>query len=327
MTDVRGWPTRDLRRAAVTGGAGFVGQNLIRTLLAAGLSVRSVDNRPAPPMPGVEAVTADLQDQAAAREALADVDVVFHLAGNPSGTVSVQNPLLDFASNATVGINVLEAVRHHAGTRLLYLSSAMVYGRPETSPCEEHDRCQPFYPYGASKLSVEHWLNSYVATYNIDASSARAFVVYGPGEDPRRAGAEVGQFLRWQLNGMQIQVVGDLDIKARDFVHVDDLSRGLLVAARAGQPGSVYNVGSGTRHSLRELIALIEAATGTAADVAVDRSDLTDSYALVADITRLRELGYEPQVSLADGIKQLADELGPAPAPPQLATVLTAEGR
>ncbi|MFJ7255180.1 NAD-dependent epimerase/dehydratase family protein [Streptomyces sp. NPDC098085] len=327
MTDVQEWPTRDLHRAAVTGGAGFVGQNLIRTLLADGLSVRSIDNRPAPPMPGVEAITADLQDPAAARDALADVDVVFHLAGNPSGTVSVQDPLFDFASNATVGINVLEAVRHHVGTRLLYLSSAMVYGRPETSPCEESDRCQPFYPYGASKLSVEHWLNSYVATYSIDASSARAFVVYGPCEDPRRAGAEVGQFLRWQLNGMQIQVVGDPETKVRDFVHVDDLSRGLLVAARAGRPGLVYNVGSGTRHSLRELVALIEAATGTTADVAVDRTDLTDSYALVADITRLRELGYEAQVPLADGIKQLADELGPAPAPPQLATVLTAEGR
>jgi UDP-glucose 4-epimerase len=301
-----------------------VGRNLVTALLSAGMDVRSVDNRPSEPVPGASAVTADLRDPQKAREALADVDVVFHLAGNPSGTVSVEDPLLDFSSNAVVGINVLEAVRHHAGTRLLYLSTAMVYGQPERTPCHEKDPCVPFYPYGASKLAVEHWLNSYVAAYGIDASAARAFVVYGPGEDPRRAGAEPGQFLRWHLNGAPIRITGDPDTKIRDFVHVDDLVAGLLVAARRGEPGAVYNVGSGTRASLRELVSVIEAATGRSAEVMVDGSDLTDSYALVADIGALRALGYEPQTPLRDGIKRLAAEMGPAPALPALSTVLSA---
>ncbi|MFI1659873.1 NAD-dependent epimerase/dehydratase family protein [Streptomyces sp. NPDC020472] len=314
-------------RAAVTGGAGFVGRNLITRLLAEGLTVRSVDNREGEPRPGVETVAADLRDPEQAAAALADVDVVFHLAGNPSGTVSVENPRYDFDSNALVGLNVLEAVRGKPGTRLLYLSSAMVYGKPDTAPCREDDECRPFYPYGASKLAVEHYVAAYVAAYGVDASCARAFVVYGPGEDPSRAGAEPGQFLRWHLNGMPLRMVGSPDVKRRDFVHVDDLASGLVLAARRGTPGVVYNVGSGTDTSLRELVSVIETATGRPARTAVDDSDLTDSYPLVADISRLRALGYTPRVTLAEGIARLAEELGSTPAPPTLATVLSATSR
>jgi len=159
--------------------------------------------------------------------------------------------------------------------------------------------CQPFYPYEASKLAVEEWLRAYVCTYNIDASMTRAFVVYGAGENPFRAGA-------------------------RDFVPVDDVVIGLLAVAQCGELGAVYNLGSGQGHSLRSLIRIIEDASGRAAAVEIDDKDLTDSYPLVTDIARLHRLGFIPSVILAEGVAELVNTLGPAPALPRLDTVLSA---
>ncbi|WP_194892313.1 NAD-dependent epimerase/dehydratase family protein [Catenulispora pinisilvae] len=316
---------RAIRVALVTGGSGFVGSHLVRTLISEGVVVRSLDLRvPAEPVPGVEAVSADLSVPGSVQSALEGVDTVFHLAGNPSGTVSVQDPVFDFESNARVGLNVLEAVRANPAVRLVYLSSAMVYGRVRGSISTESDLCLPFYPYGASKLAAEHLLQAYVQTYGIDASIGRAFVVYGPGEDPKRAGAEVGQFLRWHLNNVPIQVVGDPSAKIRDFVDVADVVAGLIAVARAGEAGSVYNLGSGTATSLEQLIRVIEKVTGRRAEVEVDDTDLTDSYSLVADITRLRGLGYQPRTALEAGVAAVARELGSSPELPQLATVLSA---
>lgn len=329
---------RGVRRALVTGGAGFIGGHLVRTLLAAGVEVRSVDFRPggrpdggaaagAGGGPGaVEAVVADLRDPLAAQAALDGVDTVFHLAGNPSGTVSVRDPMFDFSANAIVGMNVLEAVRQQPETRLVYMSSAMVYGRPARTPCVVGDPVRPFYPYGASKLAVEHWLGAYSETYGVDASAVRAFVVYGPGEDPRRAGAEIGQFLRWHLNHLPIRITGDPDRKIRDFVHVQDLVDSLLIVARRGAAGTVYNSGSGTATSLRDLVGAIESVTARPAQVRVDQSDLTDSYPLVADIGPVVSLGFRPRVALDAGLQQVADDLGPNPPLPQLDTVLSAAG-
>jgi UDP-glucose 4-epimerase len=317
---------REMKLAVVTGGAGFVGGHLVSHLLARGVSVRSLDVRPHDlgRLGGdVDARTVDLCDPVALAAALDGADTIFHLAGNPSGTISVQNPRLDFNANALAGFNVLEVVRSRPGVRLVYLSSAMVYGRPSGTICKEADPCRPFYPYGASKLAVEHWLRAYVDAYGIDASVGRAFVVYGEGEDPARAGAEIGQYLRWHLNGMPIQVVGDPHTKIRDFVHVSDLTGGLTAIAARGEPGGIYNIGSGTAVSLHDLVRAIGEATGVPARVEVDSRDLTDSYPLVADIARLGELGHRPAVGLIDGLRRLVAEMGPEPALPALPTVLS----
>ncbi|MEU4160879.1 NAD-dependent epimerase/dehydratase family protein [Actinoplanes sp. NPDC026670] len=317
---------REMNLAVVTGGAGFVGGHLVSHLLARGVSVRSLDLRPhdlGKLGDGVDARAVDLCDPAALAAALDGADTIFHLAGNPSGTISVENPRLDFNANALAGFNVLEVVRSMPGVRLVYLSSAMVYGRPPGTICREQDPCRPFYPYGASKLAVEHWLRAYVDAYGIDASLGRAFVVYGEGEDPARAGAEIGQYLRWHLNGLPIRVVGDPHAKIRDFVHVSDLADGLTAIAGRGETGEIYNIGSGTATSLYELVRAIEEATAVPAQVEVDSRDLTDSYPLVADIARLGELGYRPAVGLSDGLRRLAAELGPHPALPALPTVLS----
>lgn len=316
----------DYQHIAVTGGLGFVGGHLVRGLLALGKQVTVLDAATDDASAQCPVRTVDLRDGPSTRRALADVDLVFHLAGNASGTTSVDRPRFDFESNAITTFNVAEALLH-TDTRLVYLSTAMVYGHPRTCPVREDHQVTPFLPYGASKLAGEAVVRAFVRTHGLSAVIARAFTIYGPGEDPRRAGGEVSQYLRWHLNARPIRVVGDLDRKTRDFVHVEDMVSGLLVAAEHGSAGQVLNIGSGHEFSLRELIDSIAEATGRRPEVEVVDEISEDSYRMVADTAELRALGYRPAVELVDGIRALAAFLGPSPDLPTVDTIFRPEQR
>lgn len=308
---------------AVTGGLGFVGRHMVRALSRLGKQVVLLDVASGPPvrLPGVRHLLVDLTDYEAVHAALHDVDVVFHIAGNSSVTVSVERPRFDFATNALGTVNIANAAAAQGVRRFVYLSSAIVYGTPLSTPIDEDHPTQPFVPYGASKLSGELVVRSLHATLGLPTVTGRAFVLYGPGEDPRRAGGEVSQFLRWHLNGRSIPVVGDIDRKTRDFLHVTDLVRALLTLADRGAVGETYNLGSGTEVSMRELAETVSTATGRCAVLAPDTTVLDDSFPLVADTSRLRELGFRPRVSLLDGVRDLAATLGPDPELPSCPAV------
>jgi nucleoside-diphosphate-sugar epimerase len=247
---------------------------------------------------------------------LNEAEIIFHIAGNASGTTSVERPRFDFETNALGTCNVANAAADHGARRLVYLSSAIVYGRPETAPIMEEHPTRPFLPYGASKLSGELVVRSLNATLGLSSVIGRAFVLYGPGEDPRRAGGEVSQFLRWHLNETEIPVMGDVDRKTRDFLHVADLAHALMIMADRGPAGETYNVGSGTELSMRQLAEAVANATGRPATLAADPTVLEDSFRLVADISRLRHLGFQPQISIDAGLRRLARLLGSRPELP-----------
>jgi UDP-glucose 4-epimerase len=320
---------RDHEEVVVTGGAGFVGRHLVTALGGLGKKVTVVDPAELPEdiatAPGVHHVRADLRDYGETLLALQGADVVFHLAGNASGTVSVEKPRHDFHLNALGTCNVGNACLELGVRRLVYLSSAIVYGTPRTNPIHEDHPTTPFLPYGASKLSGELTLRSLHQAAGLPVVTGRSFVVYGPGEDPRRAGGEVSQFLRWHLNEMPIPVVGDIDRKTRDFIHVADLCRALIALAGRGADGETYNLGSGTRVSMRELAEAVGTATGRPALLDADDSSLEDSFSLVADVSRLTALGFTPRVTLADGLSALAATLGPYPEPPSAKAVFRRE--
>lgn len=310
------WPTTTV---AVTGGSGFVGRHLVRALSQRCMRMVVVDLAEPPDgerLPNVEYIHADLRNHDEVLLALAGVDLVFHLAGNASGSLSVENPRFDFEVNALGACNVGTAAAQAGVRRLVYLSSAIVYGTPEQFPISEDHRTRPFLPYGASKLSGELTLRSLHDAIGLPVIVGRAFVIYGPGEDPRRAGGEVSQFLRWHLNGEAIPVAGDIDRKTRDFIHVDDLVNALLTLADRGREGEVYNLGSGEEISMRGLAQAVARVTGRPVELRVNPDLLEDSFRLVADIGRLRELGFRPRVSLDDGLALLVTELGDAPELP-----------
>lgn len=308
---------RGFANISVTGGAGFVGRNLVQSLTTRGHSVRVLDIASAGNwLPeGATSVQVDLRDQHTTRAAIQGSDLVFHLAGNASGTRSVTDPRFDFETNTVGTFNVAEACTS-SDARLVYMSSACVYGTPRTVPMSESHPTEPFLPYGASKLSGEHIVRTFSEAFGLSSVVARSFVVYGPGEDPETAGGEVSQFLRWHLNGLPIPVMGDVDGKTRDFIHVYDLVTALTLLAGSAVSGEVVNVGTGEETSMRQLGAVIGDAIGHATELNADTRVLDDSYRLVGDVSRLRALGFIPRMPLSVGVASLAAELGPQPQLP-----------
>lgn len=309
-------------RIVVTGGSGFVGRHLVGTLVELGKSVTVVDLAPPPSgwafPPEVRFEKADLRDPAQVVRAMDGAEMVFHLAGNASGTLSVKTPRLDFEANALGTFNVAEAAISVGVRRLVYLSSASVYGYPQKVPISEDHPLEPFLPYGATKLSGELILRSFQRAQGLPVIIGRAFVVYGLGEDPRSAGGEVSQFLRWHLNDYPIPAVGDVDCKSRDFIHVSDLVASLLFIADGGQDGEVFNLGTGEEVSLRQLAEAIGTTTGQQTNLEADTSITDDSYALVANNEKLRALGFKPRVALLDGLSELVRGLGQSPELPSV---------
>ncbi|MFI6517735.1 NAD-dependent epimerase/dehydratase family protein [Spirillospora sp. NPDC050679] len=312
----------------VTGGSGFFGGHLTAALLAAGHAVRVADIRPPAggTPPGAEFAACDLCEVDQVAAACAGVTHIFHLAGNPSGTRSVTDPLWDFRVNALATTNLCQAAVSASVRRMVYVSSGMVYGVPLTTPIGEDHPLTPFIPYAASKLSAEQSVLAAASTYGLDASVARPFTLYGPGEDPATSGGEVSRFLRWHLNDLPVPVTGDPDLKSRDFTHVDDAVAALRTIMDRGEAGAAYNVGTGRETTLTGLLEIIESATGRAPRAAVDAGTTDDTYRHVADIGRLRALGHRPAIGVEAGIRSMVAALGPAPEVPTLPTVFTMAG-
>lgn len=312
-------------KVVVTGGLGFIGRHVVRGLLALGLDVTVVDNaltasESALPV-GATLVLADIRDADQTTKALAGADLVFHLAANSNGTFSVTNPRFDFETNVTGTFNVFEAAACGGARRLVYMSSASVYGVPQRFPMDEDHPTQPFIPYGASKLAGEVISRSLFHSSGLPVVAGRPFCVYGPGENPRIALVEVSRYLRWHLNHRPIQVVGDADRKTRDFVHVSDVVAALLLIADLAPAGEVFNIGSGQEVSMRELATTIGTATGRPAVIEELPQVTQDTYRLVAGISKLRALGYVPRTSLDAGVRELAAQLGEAPELPGVTTI------
>jgi len=309
----------------VTGGAGFIGSHLGDALLSLGkevvvfdnLSTGSEENVPS----GATLVTGDVHNLQQIAEAARGSDLIFHLAANANGTVSINDPRLDFETNALGTFNVLDAALQAGAKKFVYISSASVYGTPQHFPMGEDHPTKPFVPYGASKLAGEIYCRSFFQTYGLPLVIGRPFCVYGPRENPELALVEVSRYLRWHLNGKPIQIVGDLARKTRDFVHISDVVQGLLLIVERAPVGEVFNLGSGEEVTMRELTDVISSVTGHPAVVDAIPEITQDTYRLVGDISKIRSLGYTPRVSLAEGVRQLAEELGEHPEMPGGVTI------
>ncbi len=312
-------------RVLVTGGLGFIGRHLVDALLSLGKEVTVADNystalSKAAPL-GVTSIQADIRDLQQVTRAAQGAELIFHAAANANGTLSIENPRFDFETNALGTFNVLEAALRARVKKVVYLSSASVYGRPQQVPINEEHPTDPFVPYGASKLCGEIYCRVFVQTYGLPVVIARPFCVYGPGENPKTALVEVARYLRWHLNHKPIQVVGDPERKTRDFVHVRDVVQGLLLIADRAPAGEAFNVGSGEEASMRKLIEIICSVTGREASVEEISHVTEDTYRLVGDISKLRALGYNPEMTLVEGVRQLVEELGDTPELPGGATI------
>jgi UDP-glucose 4-epimerase len=288
-------------RAAVTGGAGFIGSNLVDALLARGDEVTVVDNLATGKRDYVNAdarfVEQDIRDEALAL----DVDVVFHLAAQADVGTSVQKPLYDADVNVRGTVNVLEAARRSGAQVVFSSTGGAIYGDVE-KPADEQTARRPVSPYGIAKLAGEEYLLGWNRIHGSTHAVVRFANVYGPRQDSSLEGGVVAIFLERMAAGSPTAIFGDGE-QTRDFVYVGDVVAALLAAQ--GQSGGPYNVGTGTETSVTRLHELCREVSGSDELPSYDEPRLGDARRSVLDVSLIeRELGWRPQVSLEEGLRR-----------------------
>jgi len=305
-------------RTLVTGGAGFIGSNLVRALLARGDEVRVLDNFSSGNRANlagleheVELVEGDLRSYERVHAAVRGVEVVYHQGALPSVPRSVQDPLTTTAVNVEGTLNVLLAARDEAVRRVVNASSSSVYGNAGELPRTETQLPDPISPYAVAKLAAERFCTSFSRVYSMEVVSLRYFNVFGPRQDPlSQYAAVVPRFIRAVAAGQAVTVFGDGE-QSRDFTYVDNVVAANLLAADAPSVhGEIVNVATGSSVTVNELADTI----GRLLDVPVEKAyepereaDVRASWADLASAHRL--FGYETQVELEDGLRRTMDFL------------------
>jgi len=301
-------------RVVVTGGAGFIGYWTVREFLRFGHEVRVVDNLSRASFSkqlvemGVELRRVDVRDLPSLKDALKGCDAVIHLAALISVEESAEKPELYHEVNATGTLNVLKASLEAGVEKLIYASSAAVYGEPEQIPVSEDHYTRPNSVYGATKLSGELYCRAFHKTYGISAVILRYFNVYGPGQSHEYAGV-ISSFLRRVSRGLPPVIYGD-GTQTRDFIHVRDVARLNRLALNLDVGFGVYNVGSGRGMSILELAKLVLRMAGISEEPVFGPPRPGDIRHSVADISRVRrDLGFSPTISLEEGLRELLREV------------------
>lgn len=301
-------------KCLVTGAAGFIGSHLTERLVGMGHVVRAVDNLStgdeanlAAVMDDIEFIHGDLCDPVVCRRAVPGVKVVFHLAALPSVPLSLLDPWSSHAANVNATMRLLEACAAAKVGRVVYSSSSAVYGDSDGGARTEATEPLPRSPYAASKLAGEQYVLAFARAGVVEGVALRYFNVFGARQSPNSAyAAVIPNFLNAALEGRPASVHGD-GLQTRDFVHVDNVVDANILAAatvRDRANGAVVNIGGGKSVSLLELLFVIRAVTGRPLDyslVAPRPGDVRDSLASLERAHRV--LGYQPRVSLEDGLR------------------------
>ena len=306
-------------KTLVTGGAGFVGSNLVRALLERGDDVRVLDNfstgnrgNLAGVEGDVEIVEGELRSYERVHNATRGVEVVFHQGALPSVPRSVQDPLTTSAVNVEGTLNVLLAARDEGVRRVVFASSSSVYGNSGALPRVESAFPDPISPYAVAKLAAERYCVSFSRVYPaLETIALRYFNVFGPRQDPAsQYAAAVPRFIAAIAEGEPVPVYGDGE-QSRDFTYVANIVEANLLAADAGEvSGAVLNVASGTSATVNELADAIGALLGRPVEkryLPARPGDVRDSWADISQARRM--LGYEPAVGLEEGLRRTADAL------------------
>lgn len=301
----------DADDVVVTGGAGFIGSHLVDALVDDGCTVTVIDDLStgrAEFVPGEAALKEiDIRDDAL-KPAVAGADTIFHLAASAhtrATSAGWDDPAFDAAVNARGTLNLFEALREQASdARVVFASSAAVYGNPQDVPIDEDHPQEPISPYGIHKITGEKYCNAYHSQHGIDAVSVRIFNVFGP-RQPRYV---MYDFLKkLQDDPTELEVLGT-GRQTRDYCYIDDAVDGLITAAENGVAGEEYNMSGENVISIGDLAELMVDMLDLDADIHYTEESWTgDPKRLEADITRLKEIGFAPETGLEDGLQQFID--------------------
>lgn len=298
--------------AVVTGGCGFIGSHMVDLLLSRGFRVRVIDSLVGgceanlvhhAGNPDLAVEIRDIRSVEPDSPIVADARYLFHFAGIGDIVPSIERPTEYMDTNVMGTVRMLEAARTAGVTKFVYAASSTCYGLAAVPTREDHP-IGPQYPYGLSKYQGEQAVFHWSAVYGLPASSIRIFNAYGIRSRTSGAyGAVFGVFLRQKIAGTPFTVVGD-GTQRRDFVYASDVARAFLCVAEAGRPGEAYNVGGGAPQSVNRLVQLLG---GEAVHIPKRPGEPDCTW---ADIAKLRELGWRPEISFEEGVGRVLSNIG-----------------
>ena len=296
------------RTILITGGAGFVGSHLANVLVDDNevrvlddLSTGTRANLPA----DVECIAGDIRDDDLLAEVTDGVDLIYHEAALVSVPRSVEEPRLSNEINAAATVNLLERAREE-DARVVLASSAAIYGHPDAIPVTEDEPLTPASPYGVDKLTLDHYARLYNELYDLPTVALRYFNIYGPRQSSAYS-AVIDVFWNQAIANEPITIEGDGE-QTRDFVHVDDIVQANLLAATTEHVGEAYNIGTGASQTITELAETIREVTGSDSEIvhgAPREGDIRHSRPAIEKARA--DLGYEPTVSLEEGLETLLE--------------------
>jgi UDP-glucose 4-epimerase len=307
-----------MTKALVTGGAGFIGSNLVRALVERGDDVRVLDNfstgnRANLAGVDVDVVEGELRSYERVHNAVRGIEVVYHLGALGSVPRSVQDPLTSNAVNVEGTLNVLLAARDSGVRRVVFASSSSVYGGRAALPVTEETPPDPISPYGVAKLAAERYCIAFSRVYDgLETVVLRYFNVFGPRQSPySEYAAMVPRFLIAVMRGEAITIDGDGE-QSRGFTYVANAVDATLRAADVAEAnGRVFNISAGTPATVNEVADAIGRILGKPVERRHGPARVGDIRASWANVTAAREtLGWEPTVGLEDGLRLTAETLG-----------------
>jgi UDP-glucose 4-epimerase len=303
--------------ALVTGGTGFIGSHLVESLLEQGYRVRVIDNLATGHRSNLahlegqyDWIEGDLANLDACAAATAGVDFVLHHGAIPSVPRSVRQPIESHINGPTATLNVLEAARQAGVRRFIFAASSSAYGNTAELPKHEGMLPTPLSPYAAGKLAGEHYVSVYARSMGLDGVSLRYFNIFGPRQDPSSPySGVISLFIKCMSQGQRPTFYGDGN-QTRDFTYVANVVAANLAAMRSPRPleGEVYNVGTGERTSLRDLVAALNRILGTKLEPVLADPRPGDVHDSLASLDRIRPaIGYEPLVSFEEGLRKTVE--------------------
>jgi len=304
------------KKVLVTGGAGFIGCNLVRRFIKEKAQVRVFDNfstgkrqNLSDVYDAIELVEGDLRDFALVLEATQNIDIIFHEAALPSVIRSVKAPNTTNDVNITGTLNLLEAARVNNVRRVVYASSSSIYGDSLVLPKKEDMTPDPLSPYAVSKITGEHYMKVFHRLYGIETVILRYFNVYGPFQDPTSEySGVIAKFITAFLNNRPITVHGDGE-QSRDFTYVDDVVEANILAVDADVSGDVFNVACGTRNTLNQMIEILKSIFNKEEyKITYTEARPGDVKHSQAEVSKIKEkLNFKAVTSFEKGLRKTAD--------------------
>lgn len=302
-----------MNKILVTGGAGFIGSNIVNSLVEQGYRVTVLDDFSSgyksnlKTNPLVEIVNGDIRDGGAVNRAIKGAVAVIHLAASVGNKRSIDNPILDSEINVIGTLRILEACREACVPKIVYSSSAGVFGELKQLPIAEDHPIDPNTPYGVSKLAGEKLCLAYAHLYDIEAICLRYFNVYGPNQRFDEYGNVIPIFSFKMLRRESPTVFGDGE-QTRDFVNVSDVAQANLKAVKAVGVSGAFNIASGTSISINRLLDFLKEISGFDRPVNYAPPRLGDVKDSLADISAVsKALGYEPLMTIEKGLIEYID--------------------